>query len=163
MTSLMYKCENCGREFTTKSGLGYHKNYCGKNNIFYDGGYKCKIGPDGNRVYIHREIMEQKLGRKLRPDEIVHHKDENKLNNDPDNLKVTNLSKHMKHHYNNIAPKSTGSDHPNSKLNEEQVVQIKLELKSLNRTLVEVAKEYGVDESVIRSIRNNSTWSHVRV
>ena len=97
----MFKCE-CGRKFTTPQGLGYHKKYCGNYEEFLDNGYKCKIGNDGNIVYIHREVMEEKLGRKLKPGEIVHHIDENKLNNDPDNLELTNYVKHGRHHYKGI-------------------------------------------------------------
>ena len=39
-----------------------------------------------NQVYLHIIIAEEKLGRYLLPDETVHHKDLNKLNNHPDNL-----------------------------------------------------------------------------
>ena len=48
----------------------------------------------------HRLVMEKRLGRKLksRDKEIVHHTDGNKLNNDPNNLRLTNLSEHMSHH-----------------------------------------------------------------
>ena len=37
-------------------------------------------------VYEHRYLVEQALGRLLSKDEIVHHKDGNKLNNSIDNL-----------------------------------------------------------------------------
>lgn len=36
----------------------------------------------------HRVVAEQKLGRPLLPGETVHHRDENKRNNAPDNLEV---------------------------------------------------------------------------
>lgn len=39
-------------------------------------------------VLLHILVAEEKLGRKLKPGETVHHVDENKMNNDPDNLIV---------------------------------------------------------------------------
>lgn len=39
-------------------------------------------------AYEHRVVAEQKFGRRLAPKEQVHHKDENKLNNHPDNLEI---------------------------------------------------------------------------
>lgn len=47
----------------------------------------------------HRVIMEQILGRPLRPGEIVHHKDGNILNNDPENLELLpSQSEHARQH-----------------------------------------------------------------
>jgi hypothetical protein len=40
------------------------------------------------RILEHRYVMAQQLGRLLLNSEIVHHKDENKLNNHPDNLEL---------------------------------------------------------------------------
>lgn len=37
-------------------------------------------------VYMHMIVAEQKLGRHLFPEEVVHHRDLNKLNNSPENL-----------------------------------------------------------------------------
>lgn len=39
-------------------------------------------------VYVHRLVAEKILGRPLEEGETVHHKDENKLNNSPDNLMI---------------------------------------------------------------------------
>jgi hypothetical protein len=47
----------------------------------------------------HRVVMERILGRKLVKGEIVHHKDENKKNNDPDNLVVMTQSEHCILHF----------------------------------------------------------------
>lgn len=41
-----------------------------------------------NNKLVHRDVAAKKLGRKLRKEEVVHHKDRNKLNNDPANLWV---------------------------------------------------------------------------
>jgi hypothetical protein len=41
-----------------------------------------------NGKLVHREVAEKMLGRRLRTGEVVHHKDRNKLNNDPSNLWV---------------------------------------------------------------------------
>lgn len=47
----------------------------------------------------HIIIAERKLGRELKKGEVVHHKDENKRNNDPENLMVfTSNSAHIAFH-----------------------------------------------------------------
>lgn len=48
----------------------------------------------------HRVILSQKLGRPLEEHEIVHHKDENKKNNDPENLILTTHEDHSREHQN---------------------------------------------------------------
>lgn len=59
--------------------------------VRYDNGFRTTI-------FEHREVMEAHLGRRLRRDEVVHHKDENKLNNVIDNLEVMSPSEHASHH-----------------------------------------------------------------
>ena len=53
---------------------------------------------DGKQVRIHRYLMEKKVGRKLLSSELVHHKDDNKFNNDIDNLEIVTRSKHKQLH-----------------------------------------------------------------
>lgn len=48
--------------------------------------YIIILRKNGKPVREHRFIMEQKLGRKLSSEEVVHHLDGNSLNNNPDNL-----------------------------------------------------------------------------
>ena len=48
--------------------------------------------------YLHQIVAEWKLKRPLKPDEVVHHIDHNKLNNDPDNLAVMTPQEHARVH-----------------------------------------------------------------
>lgn len=51
------------------------------------------------QVLEHREVAAQTLLRALKPGEVVHHKDEDKRNNDPSNLMVFSSSAdHQRHH-----------------------------------------------------------------
>lgn len=50
-------------------------------------------------VYLHILVAENKLGRFLTPNEVVHHKDFNKINNLSDNIMVFNSNKdHITYH-----------------------------------------------------------------
>lgn len=67
----------------------------GEGHLFW-----VDVYADGARksVWVHREVMEEHLGRQLSPTEIVHHKDENKTNNAVDNLEITTQVAHGAHH-----------------------------------------------------------------
>lgn len=75
------------------------KRRIGKNN-----GYQLIYKPEHPRawktgyVYEHIIVMEEQLGRNLHPREVVHHKDKNKLNNEPFNLELLDPSSHAKVH-----------------------------------------------------------------
>lgn len=57
-------------------------------------------------VYLHRIIAERSLGRSLRPGEIVHHLDEDKTNNSPENLVVcSSASVHRQYHRKSLRQK----------------------------------------------------------
>lgn len=80
-------------------------------SICKGGGYRyCRTDPphpNQNRMGLyplHRVLMENKIGRLLRSDEIVHHKDENKQNDNIDNLEIMFNSEHSTYHGNKKAP-----------------------------------------------------------
>jgi len=77
------------------------------------GGYQycCTIPPhkygevrgDRNKryVYLHRAVKEQELGRYLKPNEEVDHKNGNKTHNYPSNLILKIKGEHQRDHANN--------------------------------------------------------------
>jgi hypothetical protein len=69
-------------------------------------GYRV-IRVNGKRIYEHRHVMEKILGRRLKREEIVHHKNSDRLDNRPENLHLfPSISAHMKHH----KPRKSHSD-----------------------------------------------------
>lgn len=65
------------------------------DGVFEDSkGYlRVSAGPQRGRR-VHVMIAEAMVGRKLERHEVVHHRDGNKLNNDPANLEVMDVRKH---------------------------------------------------------------------
>ena len=77
--------------------------------------YKKLKLKDGSTIDEHRYVMEQHLGRKLLHNEIVHHIDENKSNNNISNLQIMSKSEHSKLHQINNANRIKGVIKSNSK------------------------------------------------
>jgi flagellar basal body rod protein FlgC len=123
------KCSICGerKRLTTQQiehpcWGKFCSNKCAKANSafrFLKNGYWCVKAPGHPRVYErdyyyeHIIVAEKKLGRLLdTTKETVHHKDGDKLNNDPDNLEVTTRVAHSKHHWPEVSwAEEVGIDH----------------------------------------------------
>ena len=58
----------------------------------------------------HRVVAESIIGRPLKANEVVHHKDGNKGNNDPANLEVLTRSEHARLHFLEYWRKRKGGD-----------------------------------------------------
>ncbi len=78
--------------------------FTGKNSPHWKGGKIKVAGYYANLVqnkvykYEHRLVAEAMLGRRLESDEIVHHKDGDKFNNNSENLQILTRSEHAKIH-----------------------------------------------------------------
>lgn len=76
-----------------------------KGHIITHNGYKMILVPDhpyaDSKGYVreHRYVMEKHLGRYLNPDELVHHRNEDKLDNRIENLALDKLANHTSLHH----------------------------------------------------------------
>jgi hypothetical protein len=77
-------CRRCGKKISDRYSLCYQCNLESKTYVDRKGYLRFNDGG----VPIHRVVASKMLGRKLRPWEVVHHKDRDKLNNDQQNLWV---------------------------------------------------------------------------
>jgi hypothetical protein len=120
------RCHVCGAEFTRpRTPYGEHRNYgltcgmtCGrafahrnmhgeghpnwKGGRHITGGYIRLLVPDAPTRYPYRYehdlVMEKILGRALRPGEVVHHKNEDRQDNRPENLELKTIATHLRDH-----------------------------------------------------------------
>lgn len=114
-TRYEHTCSECGKAFQSKfkertfcSRACMAKANSGENSLFYKHGngrtkYRF-LWINGKAVREHRLVMAEHLGRELKPKEVVHHIDEDGLNNALDNLHLFHCEKCHQHHHRTSAP-----------------------------------------------------------
>jgi len=83
------------------SKLCFGKNSKGKkvgDGFWYENGYKVLYTEDGKGIKEHIKIMEEKIGRKITKNEVVHHINEIKDDNRIENLQLMTRSEHSSYH-----------------------------------------------------------------
>lgn len=90
---------DCRNKYTVENSLLAKENHPNWNNgETTNNGYRFKRIDKAKYRAKHRLIMEKAIGRELRSDEIVHHKDGNKLNNALENLEIVTRAEHINIH-----------------------------------------------------------------
>lgn len=108
-----------------------------------------RISVDGRDVYIHRFLMEMKIGRRLRRDEVVHHIDENPHNYDLSNLVLLSVPDHAIYHH-----RGRKKGTPAVNRTPEDVVRRIVLLSKKGMNYSEISRMVGVsDETVRRYVR----------
>lgn len=111
------KCRICGAKLTKKQRKVCSRKCLRKHlsSLFRGKGKSpyIQIRVGGERVYLHRHVWEQANGRKLREGEIVHHVNQDKRDNRPENLKVlSGRAAHLHvHNYHKNSQRDSSADY----------------------------------------------------
>lgn len=88
---------NCGYRTKNNKSFSNHIRY-GCNGFVNVNGYRYIL--KGNKKMLeHRVAMENYMGRALRRSEVVHHKNQIKIDNRIENLEVMSRKNHTRHHH----------------------------------------------------------------
>ncbi len=89
---MAYRIDTLGRRRHKREAFINSKGYM----LIYRPSHPCAMYH--GYVYEHRLVVEEKIGRFLKIDEEVHHKDDDRLNNHPDNLEIVSEKDHQRLH-----------------------------------------------------------------
>src|SRR3990167_1438337 len=127
-------------------------------------GYRCfdwitKTGKN-RHIRLHRLVYVYFYGDIPNGYEI-HHKDNNKLNNHPDNLALVTHQQNMRMAADDGLYQSViGSNNPCAKVNESTIEKI-CQLLSEDKTARAIAKQLGISVHIIYNLVHGKTWQHL--
>lgn len=145
----MYRKTRGGREKRRRPGFKTHPPRS------TSAGYVMVYAPDHPRaqhgyIWEHILVVEKELGRYLEPDEVVHHIDRRKDNNDPSNLLVLTKTQHCALHY----QEKRHMMYRKPKLMQAETEKQALELYEKGLSDGEISKAIGVQRAVVQRWRS---------
>lgn len=137
-----------------------------KLNKMGSGYYQFTCKPDGIKTVgrrVHRLVM-MTFVENVEDKPFVNHIDGDKSNNCIDNLEWCTQEENVKHSWETgLSKKVVGVDNHKSKLTDDDVRYIRENYIPNSKTCSQraLAKKFGVTKTVISSILDNKTWTHV--
>ena len=167
--------KSCGCLHKEKSILNLPKNArsIGYKRVTQKGYIEIKT--EFGFVREHVKVMQDHIGRAIKQNECVHHKDGNKKNNNLENLELMNHGEHTRDHHlgkkrsekaranisEGIKKSIFEKGHRGRKLNASKVIEIRKIHASGSKTYTKTSKLYGVTPSVIMRIVNRQIWANI--
>jgi hypothetical protein len=163
-----YRVSNFGRikrkRYKVKNGGGYYflKERIKKPQMNWKGYLfiVIKIGETAKNLKVHRLVAQAFIENPYNKP-TVNHKDNNKLNNHVSNLEWMTYYENMRHAIDNGYKNMKGELHPNSRLTEIDIRQIReLHLKK-EKTYIEIAEIFKINKITVYKIVSRRAWKHI--
>ena len=110
-----------------------------------------------NKTYIKTCLCKENKSTTPENKEQVNHIDGNKTNNIVSNLEWCTRIENMQHAVDTGLKYHTGSNNPDARLTEQQV----LEIRASNESQRSLGRKYGVDKSTIGRVKRRDNWTHI--
>jgi hypothetical protein len=128
------------------------------------GGYK-RFSVLGESFAVNRAVYLKYISTQIPPGFVVHHKDENKLNNHYSNLEAISESENIRISFKGTPSHlkfidNNGSKNGMAKLTEQNAIDIRA-LRKLGISVTKLSKEFNVSETCIKHVINFKTFKNI--